>query len=143
MRVWPIVAGFLMLPGLAWGQQTDYSAGKTPPQLFASDCSACHQSPRGLAKGKPAFVVSSFLRGHYTTKAESADALAAYLASTPAAAASEPRGRRQGAGRGPAAEPQGAAVRPSQPVAGPDDEEDLVTPAGESQKRRAAAARDG
>src|SRR5947209_6495121 len=27
-------------------------AGKTPAQLFASDCATCHRSPAGLAKGR-------------------------------------------------------------------------------------------
>lgn len=143
MRVWPIVASLTAIPGFALGQPVDYSAGKTPPQLFASDCSACHHSPRGLAKGKPAFVLSGFLRSHYTTKTETADALAAYLASNSAPAANDTRSRRQGAGRGPAAEPQGTAVRPSQPVAGVDGEEDGTTPAGEAPSKRRAAVREG
>ena len=58
----------------------DFSAGKTAAQLFASDCSACHKSPAGLAKGQSVSALTSFLREHYTTKGESAAALAAYLA---------------------------------------------------------------
>ncbi len=64
--------------GLAFAQ--DFSAGKTAAQLFASDCSACHKSPAGLAKGQSAGALASFLREHYTTKPESASALAAYVA---------------------------------------------------------------
>src|ERR1700733_989360 len=59
----------------------DFTAGKTPAQLFASDCSACHRGTAGLAKGRDARTLSSFLREHYTTKPESAGALAAYVAS--------------------------------------------------------------
>ena len=57
----------------------DYDAGKTGPQLFASDCTACHRSPGGLAKGRDKGSLTSFLREHYTTKQESAQLLAAFL----------------------------------------------------------------
>jgi hypothetical protein len=57
----------------------DYDAGKSGPQLFASDCSACHKSPGGLAKGKDKGSLTSFLREHYTSKRESAELLAAFL----------------------------------------------------------------
>src|SRR5262249_14646522 len=65
-------------PGTASAQ--DYTAGKTPAQLFASDCSACHKTPQGLAKGRDVRSLTGFLREHYTTKVESASALASYLA---------------------------------------------------------------
>jgi hypothetical protein len=57
--------------------QTSLDAGKTPAQIFASDCSPCHKSPQGLFKG--ALGLSSFLRQHYTASKENAEALAAYL----------------------------------------------------------------
>jgi hypothetical protein len=59
--------------------QTDYSAGKSAPQLFGSNCSACHRSPQGLANGRDARTLTGFLREHYTTKVESASLLATYL----------------------------------------------------------------
>ena len=71
-----LVAGFCAAPALA----QDFTAGKTAAQLFASDCSACHKGPGGLAKGQSVSALTSFLREHYTTKPESAAALAAYLA---------------------------------------------------------------
>src|SRR5262245_42377712 len=77
-----IVVGILAMPGVAMAQ-TDYSAGKTPAQLFSGDCSACHKTPRGLAKGRDQRGLASFLREHYTTKASSAGALAAYLMGNP------------------------------------------------------------
>jgi hypothetical protein len=73
-----VIAGLAGLCGVAVAQ--DFSAGKTAAQLFASDCSACHKSPAGLAKGQSAGSLASFLREHYTTKPESASALAAYVA---------------------------------------------------------------
>lgn len=80
----------------------DLTAGRTPAQLFAGGCAVCHKSPQGLAKGG-AGQVASFLRQHYTSKPEMADALAAYLL-----------------GAGNAREPaQGRAGRPGAPAAGP------------------------
>jgi hypothetical protein len=58
----------------------DMAAGKTPAQLFASDCSECHRNPAGLAKGRDVATLASFLGEHYTTKSEYARAVAAYVA---------------------------------------------------------------
>jgi hypothetical protein len=66
-----------LLSGPAAAQ--DYDAGKTGPQLFASDCSACHRSPGGLAKGRDRGSLTSFLTEHYTSKRASAQLLAAFL----------------------------------------------------------------
>src|SRR5207237_8716481 len=88
---WLVIAGVVGLPGGAFGQVTDYSAGKSPAQLFATDCAACHQSARGLAKGRDQRSLSGFLREHYTTKQETATTLAAFLAGAPAGPASETR----------------------------------------------------
>ena len=81
-RLWKVSVGFLtVLAGLCVpAVAQDFSAGKTAAQLFASDCSACHKSPAGLAKGQSTGSLTSFLREHYTTKPESAAALAAYVA---------------------------------------------------------------
>jgi hypothetical protein len=57
----------------------DFTAGKTPAQLFASDCSACHRLPNGLGKKYDVAGLSGFLREHYTTKPDSAGALAKYV----------------------------------------------------------------
>jgi hypothetical protein len=82
VRLWKLSVGCLTVLagscGVALAQ--DFSAGKTAAQLFASDCSACHKSPAGLARGQSAGSLASFLREHYTTKPESASALAAYVA---------------------------------------------------------------
>jgi hypothetical protein len=45
-------------------------------RIFASNCSACHKSPQGLAKSGQ---VAGFLRQHYTTGPEMSAAMAAYL----------------------------------------------------------------
>jgi hypothetical protein len=84
------------LPGMALAQ-VDYSAGKTAQQLFASDCSACHRSPEGLAKGRDAHALAGFLREHYTTGAGSAGRLGSYLAGIGGRAPSAARGTQPAA----------------------------------------------
>lgn len=81
------VAALVPVPALA--QNLD--EGKTPQQLFAADCSACHKSPQGL--GKNASV--GFLRQHYTSSARSASLLAGYLASAGAAPAERQKTRAE------------------------------------------------
>src|SRR5215813_8335892 len=97
--------------------QQDLTAGRTPAQLFAGGCSACHKSPQGLAKGAASGSVASFLRQHYTSKPEMADALAAFLtgganAREPAAQGRAGRPGAPGAPGGPAAvqDPTAAAA---------------------------------
>jgi hypothetical protein len=86
----------LVVPCATAYAQTDYSAGKTPAQLFSGDCSVCHKSPRGLAKNRDARTLTGFLREHYTSKTESAGALAAYLLGNPGAPADAEARKRQG-----------------------------------------------
>jgi hypothetical protein len=57
----------------------DFTAGKTPAQLFASDCSACHRSPQGLGKKYNTGSLTGFLQAHYTTAPETAGSLAKYV----------------------------------------------------------------
>jgi hypothetical protein len=57
----------------------DFTAGKTPAQLFSSDCSTCHHLPNGLGKKYDTGTLSAFLRAHYTTKPDTAGALAKYV----------------------------------------------------------------
>src|SRR5882762_11019115 len=73
------IIGLLVAGAAGAASAQDYTAGKTPAQLFQSDCSACHKSPQGLAKGHDVRSLALFLREHYTTKEASAVALAAYL----------------------------------------------------------------
>lgn len=74
------VAGFLALLGIgpAWAQE-NVEAGKTPAQLYASDCAICHKSPNGLTKAGGLLGLQSFLREHYTASRETAAAIAQYL----------------------------------------------------------------
>src|SRR5476651_1198608 len=65
----------------AQAQATNLEAGKSPSQIFAGTCNACHKSPRGLLKTVPAGSLPSFLRQHYTTSGEMASLLSAFLIS--------------------------------------------------------------
>jgi outer membrane biosynthesis protein TonB len=59
--------------------QTNIDQGKTPAELFANDCAACHKTTRGLANGENSLSLSVFLREHYTASRDQAAALAAYV----------------------------------------------------------------
>jgi hypothetical protein len=87
-RLAPVVVCVAVLGAATAFAQENLDAGKTPPQLFASDCSACHQSPKGLAKGTSSYSLTSFLRQHYTSSQQNAAIIARYLLS--GAGAGEP-----------------------------------------------------
>ena len=61
--------------------QDNYDQGKTPSQLFASDCGICHESPRGLMKTVNPSGLQSFLSEHYTASSQVAATITAYLIS--------------------------------------------------------------
>ena len=69
----------------ALAQATNLEAGKSPSQIFAGTCTACHKSPRGLLKTVPAGSLQGFLKQHYTTSPEMASLLAGFLVSNGAA----------------------------------------------------------
>jgi len=90
--------GFLLVLGVPLRAQENLDFGKTPAQLYASDCAICHKSPQGLAaKGGGILGLESFLRQHYTASRETAAAIAGYL---------------RAAGTGPAAKPGRVGKRP-------------------------------
>src|SRR6266436_4893096 len=62
-------------------QAQNLEAGKSPSQIFAGTCSACHKSPRGLLKTVPPGSLPGFLRQHYTTSPDMANVLSSYLVS--------------------------------------------------------------
>lgn len=112
-------AGLSVGPALA---QEDLNRGKSPAQLFASDCADCHRSPRALGKRDNANTLAGFLRVHYTASRESAGAIANYLVSLgpdPRAGSERPATRsRPAAAREqskPGPEPQPAA-KPAEPA---------------------------
>jgi len=71
------IPAIVLTAGGAWAQ--DLTAGKTPAQLFSSDCAACHHAPNGLGRKYDAGSLAAFLRAHYTTKPDNAGALAKYV----------------------------------------------------------------
>jgi hypothetical protein len=83
--------------------QENLDAGKTPSQLFAGGCSACHRSPRGLLRTVSPSSLQSFLRQHYTTSPNMAGVLASYLVSNGAADTrfgQAPKGAKEGSREG-------------------------------------------
>jgi hypothetical protein len=66
-------------------QAQNLEAGKSPSQIFAGTCTACHKSPRGLLRTVPAGSLTGFLREHYTTSSDMAALLSAFLVSNGAA----------------------------------------------------------
>jgi hypothetical protein len=74
-----LIGCFAAVPALAQAQNLE--AGKSPSQIFAGTCSACHKSPRGLLKTVPAGSLPGFLRQHYTTSSDMASLLSAFLIS--------------------------------------------------------------
>jgi hypothetical protein len=83
------LATVMLLIGCLAAEQTlaqeNLDAGKTPSQIFAGTCNACHKSPRGLLKTVPPGSLPSFLRQHYTTSPNMAGVLSSYLISNGAA----------------------------------------------------------
>ena len=137
-RFAPIIGLVVLLcPALATAQ-TNLDQGRSPSQIFANACVECHKDPHGLARGRSASALTDFLREHYTTNAQQAAALAAYVmggrsadtapampgrgAKPPAerAAVEEPKPNRQGRATGKPEErssrnPAGQTARPAEP----------------------------
>ena len=73
-----ILAAVSAVPALG---QDNFDAGKTPAQLYASDCAICHKTPNGMSQAGGIFGLSGFLRQHYTASREAANAIATYVQS--------------------------------------------------------------
>ena len=74
-----LFAGIILAAGPVRAE--DLEAGKSGPKIFEADCSGCHHSAKGLAKGQSARAVADFLRSHYTTGPGPASSVAEYLVS--------------------------------------------------------------
>ena len=94
-------------------QAQNLEAGKSPSQIFAGTCSACHKSPRGLLKSVSASALPGFLRQHYTTSSDMASVLSSYLVSN-GAGDTRHQGRQEQTKRSKDAKQQEAA-RPASP----------------------------
>ena len=83
-RALSLAAVMLLMDSLAAERvpaQENLDAGKSPSQIFAGTCNACHKGPRGLLRTVPPGSLSGFLRQHYTTSPAMAGVLANYLIS--------------------------------------------------------------
>jgi hypothetical protein len=76
-----LIGGFAAAPVRA----QNLEAGKSPSQIFAGTCTACHKGARGLLKTVAPGSLPGFLRQHYTTSSEMASVLSAYLVANGAA----------------------------------------------------------
>ena len=97
-----------VLTGTAANAQ-NLDEGKSAAKLFADGCTACHRSPRGLAKGRFKLTLYLFLKDHYASSADSASALASYLESVD----SNPRGPSRAAAK--PSRPSRSSLRPPKP----------------------------
>jgi mono/diheme cytochrome c family protein len=101
--------------------QTDIDQGKSPAQIFASDCAACHKAPKGLGNGKNSLTLSAFLREHYTASREQAAALAAYVLGAGSGPAADVAGRGQKPAAAAKADDPKLSSRTAKPPGKPDD----------------------
>jgi hypothetical protein len=112
--------------------QSNLDAGKSPAQIFAATCNACHRSPREIKR-----TSAGFLQEHYTTGPREAAAMAAYLASvgTDPAAVQHRRPPTLGAGQQPAPGETATAAAPGTGApAGEQSDAGNGQPAGEKEK---------
>ena len=119
--------------------QSNLDAGKSPAQIFAGTCNACHRSPREIKR-----TSAAFLREHYTTGAREAAAMAAYLASVGSdpAAVQQRRPPVLGAGQQPAPGETATARAPATgPAAGEQSDAGNGQAAGEKDKAAGTRAR--
>jgi hypothetical protein len=108
-----LFAGFFPAFGHA---QTNIDQGKSPAEIFATDCATCHKSARGLANGRGSSGLASFLAEHYTASKDQAASLAAYVMG---AGGGEAVPATQGRGAKPAPDHTRAAVEEAKPAAQP------------------------
>jgi hypothetical protein len=161
-RLAPVIGLVVLLCPVMAKAQTNLDQGKSASQIFANACVECHKEPRGLAKGRSASALTDFLREHYTTNAQQAAQLAAYVLggrsadtappATPSrtkpaperALVEEPKPPRQGRTPGKPEEraarnPAGQAAKPAE-QAGPSEQptfmHPIVGPAATAHNRR-------
>jgi hypothetical protein len=78
-RVAVLLLGVIVMLTAGPIRAQDLDAGKSGQRLFATNCSMCHRTPSGLAKGSNRLSLFYFLRQHYTTSQASAVELVGYL----------------------------------------------------------------
>jgi len=130
--------------------QLNIDQGKSPAEIFATDCAVCHKTTRGLANGKNSLMLSSFLREHYTASRDQAAALAAYVLGAGGSGPAPPApGQKPGPERARAAveepktaEPKTAepkmATHPTHPSAKPEERAPATASRGHKQEPETA-----
>jgi hypothetical protein len=97
--------------------QVNIDQGKSAAEIFSNDCGTCHKGAKGLANGKNSATLAGFLREHYTSSAQQAASLAAYVlgagAGPPPSASLKP-----GTGEPKTGEAKTGEVRIGEPKAG-------------------------
>jgi hypothetical protein len=150
-----LIGCFAPVPAQAQAQNLE--AGKSPSQIFAGTCSACHKSPRGLLKAVPAGSLPGYLRQHYTTSSDMASLLSAFLISNGATdtryVGSQPKQEKDAKSEAKPAAPSEQLDRhghrlhaavPAQEAAKPDSQpERIAEPDGEELPPQAEPARRG
>jgi hypothetical protein len=136
-----LIGCFSVMPMQAQAQNLE--AGKSPSQIFAGTCNACHKSPRGLLKTVAAGSLPSFLRQHYTTSAEMASLLSSFLVSNGATdtryvgAQPKPKSDARPSGTPDQLDRFGRRLRPAAP------QEEAVKPDAEPPQQAAKPDADG
>jgi hypothetical protein len=139
-----LIGGFAAAPVRA----QNLEAGKSPSQIFAGTCTACHKGARGLLKTVAPGSLPGFLRQHYTTSSEMASVLSAYLVSNGAADTRYIGGQPKQAKQEPSGQPGqldrfGRPIRraPSQEASRPDGDGRLpqAEPDGRQGRNRLAS----
>lgn len=78
---WPIAIILVALAGGTAQAREDLDRDQFGAKLFATTCTNCHRSPRGLTMGRVSWTLSNFLQQHYTSGSASAQKLTSYLQS--------------------------------------------------------------
>ena len=131
-----MMAPVLALAGPCYAQG-NIDAGRSPAQIFADTCAACHRDARELSRAS-----AFFLRQHYTSGSDQAAMMAGYLARLPppepraaqskrgpgAAAANSAEAAKQLPGQQPAAADQANSSQPKGRRAGAASEARAVPP---------------
>lgn len=112
-----LVAWTFVLSAVPARAQVNIDQGKSATEIFSNDCATCHKSAKGLANGKNSATLAGFLREHYTSSAQQAASLAAYVlgagSGPPPSASLKPGTGGPKAGEAKPGEKPGA--RPEQP----------------------------
>jgi hypothetical protein len=140
LRGGAFVAGLFLGLLPAMGQaQTNIDQGKSPAEIFATDCATCHKSARGLANGRGSSGLASFLVEHYTASKDQAAALAAFVMG---AGGGEPAPRGPKPASAPVPDRNRASAEPAvPPTRTPGKPEQAPPAAGRSGPQPATASR--